>query len=272
MNSAIPKDWQQPFLAPVKKVEKLGRVEIQTIIDGIWVDIWESNVTPLLVKFPFAPSAGRDKELTLEDLNKTFHPKQGVFWNSFQKYLAPLYKFNNGVWVERQELLAKVRLPKNALQRVNAVQKLTEHLWNEKGETKPFELSVKAGLLPTFNKVQIPNAPMVSLNYLREGGISVLGFNQQVVWQKLALEWWIPKLAEVGIEFRKDDNPARVYSNISVSDSQWNFFRLMQQAQPMGNNRYRWLLAHPKLPQQPLDIEFTFKSAPWVIFTNLAGS
>ncbi|NOQ35806.1 MAG: hypothetical protein GQ569_07910 [Methylococcaceae bacterium] len=272
LNAGIPKNWQQPFLAPVQKVAALGTAEIKTTIDGIWLDIWDSSITPLLVKFPFAPNAGDDKELSLDELNKTFHPTQGVFWGTFQQYLAPLYKFNNGIWMERQELVGRLKLPTDTLKRVNAAQQLTNHLWDDKGTPKPLEVSVKAGLLPTFDTEQIPNAPLVSLNYLREGAISVLGFNQQVVWQKLALEWWTPQLAEVGMEFRKDESPTRVYSNISVSNSQWNFFRLLQRGQSAGNNNYQWSLAHPEFPKQPLNLEFTFKSVPWAVFTNLAGS
>jgi hypothetical protein len=110
------------------------------------------------------------------------------------------------------------------------------------------------------------------LTYLREGGVSILGFNQQSAWQKLPLEWWTSQPAEVGMEFRKDADPTRAYSSLTVDDSHWTFFRLLQKGKSMGNNHYQWSVAHPDFPQQPLILEFTFQSAPWTVFTNLAGS
>lgn len=271
-NVGIQADWQQPFLAPVKKVKQFGTAEINQNINGIWSDIWSSNVTPLMNQFPFSVEAGPDKELSINDLNKTFHPKQGAFWVTFQQYLSPLSSFNNGVWSIREALTDSLVLPTNYLKRLNAVQQLTTHLWDEQGTPKPLQLSVKPGLLPTFDSKQIPHAPLVSLTYLRQGGISVLGFNQQPTWQQFSLEWWQPQEAEVGMEFRKDEDPTRVYTEVTMDNSTWNFFRLLQKGQYANTLSYRWPLAHPDFPQQPLNLEFYFKTNPLAVFANLAGS
>jgi hypothetical protein len=272
-NAGIPNHLQQPFLAPVQKVAELGAAEIKQTINGIWADIWDSNVTPLLDKFPFAPTAERDKELTAEELTKIFHPKQGAFWSTVQQYLAPLCKFNNGVWVKRQELSgSSLALATSTLERLNAAQQLTSSLWDAQGNPKPLQIAVKPGLLPVFDAARLPNAPLVALTYLRNGGVSTLGFNQQQTWQKFPLEWWLPQLAEVGMEFRKDGNPTQAYVSTTVTDSQWNFFRLIQQSKSAGNHHYQWSLAHPEFPQQPLNLGFAFKAAPWAVFSNLAGS
>lgn len=271
-NAGIPANWQQPFLAPVLKVAEFGTAEINQNIAYIWSDIWKSNVVPLLDKFPFAADAGRDKELALDDLTKTFHPKQGVFWVTFQQYLSPLLGFNNGVWVKRQQLFDRLDLPENYLQRLNAVQQFTANLWDEQGNPKPLQLSIKPGLLPTFDNNVIPHAPLVSLSYLRAGGISVLGFNQQADWQKFPLEWWTAKPAQVGMEFRKDADPIQVYTDITVDGSPWSFFRLLQQGQFTGTQRYRWRLAHPNFPQQPLNLDFSFQANPLSVFADLARS
>ncbi|MDO9168031.1 MAG: hypothetical protein Q7U18_02890 [Methylobacter sp.] len=271
-NVGILNDWQQPFLAPVQKVQKFGTNEINQHVAAIWSDIWSSNVMPLLVKFPFTSNAGRDKELALDDLSATFHPIQGVFWITFQQYLSPLSTFSNGVWIKHRELSDSVVLPPNYLKRINAAQQLTASLWDDVGNPKPLELSVRPGLLPTYKNQKILSTPLVSLTYLRQGENSVLGFNQQKTWQTLAVKWWSPQLAEVGMEFRKDAAPTRVYSDITVTDSQWNFFRLLQQGELVGAQRYRWLLAHPNFPQQSLNIEFSFQANPLAVFANLAGS
>jgi hypothetical protein len=271
-NAGIPNNWQQPFLAPVQKVAELGTAEIKHTIDGLWLDIWNSNVAPLLGKFPFLPDAGADKELVPADLIKAFHPKQGIFWFTFQRYIAPLCSFSNGVWVKKHEVSDSLALPETTLDRLNAVQKFTSSLWDEQGAPKPLQLSVKSGILPIFDSNRIPNAPLVSLSYLREGGVSILGFNQQPAWQNLSLQWWTSQPAEVGMEFHKGEGSIKAYNSISVINSHWNFFRLLQQGKSMENNRYQWSVSHPDLPQQPLTLEFTFQSAPWAVFTNLAGS
>ena len=223
-------------------------------------------------QFPFLPNAGLDKELTPDELIKVFHPKQGVFWVTFQQYLAPLCTINNGIWVKRHELFDSLALSDKALGRLNAVQQFTDSLWDAQGTPKPLQIAIKPGLLPTFNEKQMPNTPLASLIYLRSGSASMLGFNQQAVWNKFALEWWTSQPAELGIEFRNDAGAARIYNNISVTDSPWNFFRLLQQGKSTANNRYQWSIAHPDFPQQPLNVEFTFQSVPWRVFLNLAGS
>ncbi|MFA5984054.1 MAG: hypothetical protein WC782_08565 [Methylococcaceae bacterium] len=271
-NVGLQKEWQQPFMAPVQKAVEFGNVEINQIIAGLWSDIWDSNVAPVLVKFPFIANAGADKEVSTDDLTQIFHPKQGVFWVTFQDYLAPLCHLSNGVWVKRQQLSNLVELPTNFQERLNAVQQLTASLWDVQGNPIPLQFLIKPGLLPTFDKTLIPNAPLVSLSYIREGGVSVLGFNQQAEWQKFALEWWAAKPAQVGLEFRKDADPTQVYNEVTVDNSAWNFFRLLQQGQFAGTQQYRWLVNHPNFPQQPLNLEFSFKANPLAVFANLAGS
>jgi hypothetical protein len=268
----ILQDWQQPFLAPVLKVAEYGTAEINQHIEAIWNDLWDANIEPLLIKFPFNANAGSDKELTAEDLSKIFHPKQGIFWVTFREYLASLANYSNGVWVKPYELSDSLALPVNFLARLNAIQQLTSSLWDAQGNAKPLELSVKPGYLPTFDNRQIPNAPLVSLAYLRNGAVSVLGFNQHAEWQKLALEWWSGQPAEVGMEFRKDAGPTRVYTDINLPASPWSFFRLLQQANRLpGEQNYQWSLAHPSFPQQPLTLEFSFQADPLAVFSNLAG-
>jgi len=271
-NVGIQPEWQQPFLAPVQSVADFGTTQINEVVFSIWSDLWDSNIVPLLAKFPFRSDAGRDKELTGDELIQVFHPKQGVFWSAFHDYLSPLCRMGNQLWSRRHDLSDRIELPANFLQRLNAVQQLSANLWDAEGNPKPLQLSVKPGLLPVFDKHRIPNAPLVSLTYLREGGISALGFNQHADWQKFPLEWWTAKPAQVGMEFRNDDDPARVYAEINTDGSEWNFFRLLQQGQVASSQLYRWQLTHPAFPQQPLSLEYSFQTNPLALFANLAGS
>lgn len=271
-NVGIQQEWQQPFLAPVQSVADFGSTQINEVVFSIWSDLWDSNIVPLLGKFPFRADAGRDKELALDELIHVFHPKQGVFWSAFQDYLSPLCTMGNQLWSRRHDLSDRIEFPANFLQRLNAVQQLSAGLWDAQGNPKPLQFSVKPGILPVFDKKRIPGAPLVSLTYLRDGGTSVLGFNQQADWQKFPLEWWASKPAQVGMEFRNDDDPARVYAETNTDGSEWNFFRLLQQGQASGTLQYRWQLAHPNYSQQPLNVEFSFKTNPLALFANVAGS
>lgn len=271
-NAAIADDWQQPFLAPVLKVAELGKVEVKQSVDGIWNDLWTTGVQPLLLKFPFAPEAGRDREITVDELNQMLHPKQGFFWNTFRDYLAPLCRYANGAWGQRNELIGSLALPDGMLRRLNAAQKFSEALWDEQGNAKPLPIAARPEPLPTFSREQVPDAPLVSLGYLRAGGASVLGFNQQPAWQKFPMAWNTPQPAAVGLEFRKEEEAIRTYADISVNESPWNFYRLLQKGQALNGNRYAWSLVHPDYPQQKLDAQFSFQADPWALFTSLAGS
>ena len=277
-NHSVPLVFQQPFLHPVIKAQQFGVVEINRNINAIWTDLWGSNVFPLLDKFPFSINAGIDQEVTQDTIYKIFHPTKGVFWSTYKQYLSPISEYSNGMWSLRQELYDSLNMPINFLTRLNAIQNLTSSLWTEDGIQKPLAIIAKSGLLPTFNSKLIPNAPLVSLSYLRQGGASVLGFNQMPNWQTLNLEWWVSTDAQVGMEFRKDKNPIRAFTDTSSTDSNWNLFRLLQQGLYKGNSSdrnhpnitYRWPLAHPDFPQQPLNIEFIFQKNPMFVFNMVA--
>jgi hypothetical protein len=88
-NVAIQDEWQQPFIAPVQKLQDLGTAEVNKQVNEIWTTIWDANVAPQLAQFPFAANAGREQELSPDDLIKVFHPKQGVFWQNFNQYFTP---------------------------------------------------------------------------------------------------------------------------------------------------------------------------------------
>jgi len=163
-------------------------------------------------------------------------------------------------------------LPANLLGRLNAAQQLTSNLWDEQGNPKPLTLYVKPDLLPGYPNQQITNMPIVSLSYLRSGSVSVLGFNQLADWQQLPVEWWAAPSAGTGMEFLKDDGPTLIQAELNMTDSTWNFFRLLQQGRQNDDfHRYQWPLAHPNFPQQPLNLKFQFKSNPLSLFANLAG-
>lgn len=271
-NAGITDFWQQPFLAPALKVGEFGAGEIKLSIDGIWNDLWNSNVQPLLAKFPFAPAAGREQEVSVNELTGILHPKQGLFWTGFRDYLAPLCRYANGAWGQRNELIGTLSLPDGMLQRLNAAQGFSATLWDDQGAPKPLPIAAKEQPLPAFNRTQMPEAPLVSLGYLRAGGASVLAFNQQPAWQKFPLAWWQPQPAAAGLEFRADGDAVRTYADMSVAEGTWNFFRLLQKGQATANNRYAWALSHPDYPQQKLSLEYVFQADPWSLFTSLAGS
>lgn len=269
-NAGINDFWQQPFLAPTQKTLSLGRIEISRAVDGIWSDIWQSNIQPLSVKFPFNRAAGQDAESSVEDITKALHPREGRFWITCREYLGSLFRFDGKVWVVRQEYAGVIDPSNKIAARMNAAQRFSSALWDEQGNQKPLQIVVRPASLPVFNRIKSPDAPLVSLAYLRSGGSSVFGFNQKSDWQRLSLEWWSAQPGTIGLEFLQTDQTTKTYTDLTISDSTWNFYRLLLMGKS-DNGQYRWLLNYPKIDQK-LDITFILQSDPWMIFSQLNGN
>ncbi|MGI9211823.1 MAG: hypothetical protein ACR2HF_05070, partial [Methylococcaceae bacterium] len=287
-NAGITDFWQKPFLAPVLGVRDLGRVEISQSVQGIWKDIWSSNVQGLLPRFPLNRMGDKDSELTPADLIRVLHPKEGSFWMPFNRYLAGLFRYSNGKWAKREELMDVLNLPSLMLNHLNIIQNITSTLWDEAGNPKAMQFMARSELLPKAQTGQssgvvkpswlasvLASAPppqLASLAYLRCGNSSLIGFNQQPAWQKFSVEWWNNPPASVGLEFREEDPASRTHADLVVSDSSWNFLRLIMQADQSNTGyQYRWHLYHPVWPDQHFAMIFSFQTSPYEPFQTAAG-
>jgi hypothetical protein len=253
--------WQKPFLAPVQEAYDLGLTEVQATVKSVWEDLWQSDVQPLLATFPFSKRA--EAVLSPSALEAALHPQQGSFWQSFKRFLAPVCVEKGGVWRKRQFNKRSLQLPRDTLDRVNATAVLTKTLWDEKGVPQPVTFSIKALPLPPRQKQE----SVVVLSYLRSGKGSVFGFNQQPAWQNLELEWWKDQAAAVGVEFAtKKKKSRKSYRAITVPESTWSFYRLLQKAEPGEMDVLTWRIKSPEVENKLLDIQFAVRDDPWAVF------
>jgi type VI secretion system protein ImpL len=254
------REWHIPFLAPVHEAYDLGLVEVQATINRVWGDLWKTSVQPLITNFPFNVNA--DAVVAPSMLEATLNPQQGSFWQTFKRYLAPVYVETNTTWRERTFPKGSLDLPPDILTTVNGLARLTRALWNEKGLPQPLRFSVKALPLPLRHE----HEPAVVLSYLKCGKESIFGFNQQPSWQNFTLEWWKEHPAVVGIEFKQDSQFRQNYQTITIPQSTWSFYRLLQRAEPGGTEVLTWRLESPELKNRLLNVQFSIKSDPWALF------
>lgn len=261
-SAAIDSEWQLPFLEPVQLAFFLGRSDVESCAEKVWSDLRDSCIVPLYNKFPFDQKA--EAEISPEDLAAVAHP-QGKFWKSFRDYLGPLCQETAGSWSVRVSSLGLFRLPPKMLSQVNSLSKLSSLLWDDKGAPKPIPLSIKPAPLPLWKEM----GTVVVLSYLHCGKASVFAFNQQPLWQKLDIEWWNRISSAVGMESGTFRDTLKSYKEVTIPESYWSFFRLLQKGSPGDANVYRWQLESPAGKGATMDIEFTMRSDPWAVFRVL---
>lgn len=220
----ISSQWQDVFLAPVYQAYFLGMQEIEVGIAKIWADILQTDINPLYNKFPFDISSNKD--ISIEELKQATHP-HGHFWKTFNALLTPFCIEKGGLWRERTNLLGAPNLPENMPQTVTAVARLSENLWDNKGDELPLKFMVKPIPLPQA----VINEPIAILSYLHAGGSSIFGFNQQPSWKEFKFQWQTASSAAVVIEFATKDATTRFQNAVKISRTGWSFFRLLQKAE-----------------------------------------
>ena len=300
----ISSQWRDLFLAPVYQAYFLGREEIEATIATIWTDLLQADISPLYHKFPFDISS--EDNVSVEELKEAAHP-HGHFWRTFHELVAPFCVEDGGRWRERACVLGGARLPDNMLEIANAVARLSDRLWDDKGEERPLAFMMKASPLPQA----LPHEPIAVLSYLHAGGSSIFGFNQQPSWKEFTLQWHSGSSAAVGIEFTTPDASARFQNAVTVPKTAWSFYRLLQKAEdlakihtfstpaseaasgtsasragdaPIAGKSYvaTWLVSFPerkrgilkallvpgkKAESRPLEVKFAIRNDPWAIFT-----
>ncbi len=252
--------WQDPFLAPVYETYDLGLAEVKATVKKVWEDLWKSDVQPLLADFPF--NKRTETVLSSSVLEAALHPQKGRFWETFRRFLAPVCVERGGVWRRRQFSRGSLRLPRDMLETVNGISRLTRTLWDEKGAPQPVTFSIKPLPLPLRQK----HEPTVILSYLKSGTGSVFGFNQQPSWQDFKLEWWKDQAAAAGVELATSKKSRKNYRQITVPESTWSFYRLLQKAEPVNTDVVTWRIQSPETRDEFLEIRFAIKNDPWAMF------
>jgi hypothetical protein len=284
---AVPRRWQDIFLAPVWQAYFLGMGEIETEMAKSWQELWQSDIQPLYTKFPFVPSSG--DEISVDELRNATSPS-GHFWQTYQAMFSPFCREEGHRWRKKNGPYNVPKIPDNMLTTLNAVTQLSSVLWDKEGKERPLELMVRPKPLPAM----LSNEPTVALSYLQAGESVVFGFNQKPSWKKIKVNWQSPYWATVGLEFTTKDKPARIKRTIEIPASNWAFYRLLQKAEgpqtavkPNGSDKggpgsgtangrksgdfktYQWTIKPPVIEGQGRAMAsavFDIQTDPWTIF------
>lgn len=263
----VPDQWKPLFLAPIFKLEEYGQSEINSAVTSLWKKVWSQRVEPLLGLFPFDLNTGRP-EATPGMIAEVFHPLTGTFWRDFHSYFSGILDATEGHWAVRQDFRDFVALSAKPQYQMDAVQRLTNTLWNKEGKAEPMNLQVKSGLLPDLpNREESPEAPSAELIYLRSGSASVIGFNQRSDWQDLSDEWWNKGNATAGIQFQRGSETIKLYASEDIDGKNWALLHLINLATKERNaQRFSWSVRLPQDPETKYLCVFAFKNDPFEIF------
>jgi hypothetical protein len=220
----ISSQWQDVFLAPVYQAYSLGMQEIELGIAKIWADILQTDIHSLYNKFPFDISSNKD--VSIWELKQATHP-HGHFWKTFNALLTPFCVERGGLWRASTNAIGVPNLPENMLKTVNAVARLSDSLWDNKGDERPLQFMIKPIPLPPA----VMNEPIAILSYLHAGGASIFGFNQQPSWKAFQFQWQTASSAAIVSEFATKDTTTRFQNAVKISRTGWSFFRLLQKAE-----------------------------------------
>jgi hypothetical protein len=288
---AVPRRWQDIFLAPVWQAYFLGAAEVETEINKTWKELWQADIQPLYSKFPFLTSS--DEDVSVDTLRNAAHPA-GHFWQTYQAMLSPFCTEDGHRWKKKNGPFNVPKLPNNMLSTLNSVTQLSNVLWDKEGKDRSLEFMVRPHPLPSA----LPNEPIAALSYIQAGDSVVFGFNQKPSWKKLKVNWQNSYWAAVGIEFTTKDKPVRIKRTIEIPASNWGFYHLLQKAEGTGavdksscsdkgkssgncnsgvNGKkagdlraVRWAVNSPAMNntkgRSSVDVVFDIQNDPWAVF------
>ncbi|NVB39241.1 hypothetical protein G6O69_15465 [Pseudenhygromyxa sp. WMMC2535] len=179
--AGVDSQWWDPFLAPVEATMGYGRENIEDQLATAWIHDLRPELDPLFDKYPFSPESSEDIEAgELEALVRMQGKLPGSFWERFDSLARPAMEEG------RLSTLAGVRAPAGMLATVRDLERMSNTLWDEKGERLPLEIALRVEPLPK-EPVDGRSASMASV---AAGGSSVTGFNNRPDPQVLVLDWW----------------------------------------------------------------------------------
>lgn len=261
----ITDDLKRPFLEPFDRVLDFGVPEIEAALRTQWSKQW-APVSSLLGKFPFRRQAAHDADpAELEALSD-----HGAFWKAFREAEGPFCALRGGTWVARTPLARPVALPPGMLGRVNLVARVARLFFDKEGKRAPLELSATPLPLPR----ELDREGYVTMSFLRAGGASIFGFNQQPTARAFTPAWWGQDAASIGIVFgdptrgsAADRNPDR---SIDTPASPWAFYRLIEKGKVVDDTVV-WTLHGDGFHRHDIPIRFVLRGnpvtlRPWTLF------
>jgi type VI secretion system protein ImpL len=261
----ITDDLKRPFLEPFERVLDFGVPEIESALKLQWQKQW-NQVSPMFGKFPFRRQASKEVDpAELDGLGE-----HGNFWKGFRGSEAPFCALRGGSWIARAPLARPVTLPAGMLGRVNLVARLAHLFFDKEGKRAPLELWATPLPLPR----ELDREGYVTMSFLRAGGASVFGFNQQPTARTFAPTWWGQDGASIGIMFgdpthtgTPDRTPDR---SIDTASSPWALYRLIERGKVVDDTVV-WTLPGDGFKRRTVPVRFVLRGnavtlRPWTLF------
>lgn len=242
----LPASQQGPFLAPIDQLERLGRADIEQIIQRVWDREIFADLNRVTQKFPFDQTA--TNEVTAAELDPLINPQTGRVFDIFRRYFEPISEMpDGGAFRQRTALRGKIAIPPNLYPVVNGVGALASHLYDPTG--KPKSLSLRIATVP-FEHGSNPRMAL-TLVYLNIGEASILNFNQKPGVTTVRFDWTREQVSQVGVQLTNLDTRENLYPDpIATPSSPWSILRLLNAGrsattpQPPGGIVYTWDVKH----------------------------
>lgn len=250
-------EWQEPFLAPVQRVYRLGTANIEAEAGRAWRKQIRPLASEVLALFPFRRSArtavtADELELALRAQGK----EPGSFWLAFQQYLGTVTtRDRKGRWHMRGHLDA----PDGMLPLVNALAQLSETLWDQDGARVPLTFEVTPRPLPRKSV----DGRVATLAYLDSNGTSVHAFNQRPSSRAFTFSWWDQTSASVGVMLSAPEGNGQAYS-IDVVEPDWSLYRLLEQGKLSEDLELSWRVSITGT-RETMRVRFVLDRDPWAL-------
>jgi type VI secretion system protein ImpL len=255
-----------PFLEPFNRVLDFGVPEVERALKQHWTRTW-GQVAPMFGKYPFRRRASREVEPNEIDMLKE---NGGAFWQSFRE-LAPFCVQRGDSWSARPSLARPLALPQGMLGRVNLIARLARAYFDRDGKRAPLALSATPLPLPK----ELDRSGYVTMSFLRAGGSTVFGFNQQPTARAFSPSWWGSDGASLGIMFgdpNSKETPDHADRSVDASASPWSLYRLLEKASFVGDTAV-WTLPGDGARRRTVPVRFVLRGDavalhPWTLFSS----
>jgi hypothetical protein len=154
---------------------------------------------------------------------------------------------------------AHLGAPDGMLSLVNALARVSDHLWDGDGNRVPITLELTPRPLPRKSV----DGHVATLAYLDTGSTSAHAFNQRPEPRTFAFPWWDQTSASVGVMLSEPDGDSQAYS-IDVVEPDWSLYRLFQQGRLSEDLELSWRV--PITDGDGIRVRFVLDVDPWSLF------
>lgn len=235
----LPPSSHRPFLAPVRELYKVGRDQLERVLEEVWSADIRGLLEPVLLRFPF--NRGSDHDATPEQMTALFHPATGALARYEARFLAPIR-----ARPEACKLPYRPPRAPAAMQELFAQAKLlSQALWDEKGQARSMRVTMRPVPFEerSLEEQAEKGGVRLTLTYLSGGQVTLVNFNQRPFAKDLEEEWTTVHNAQVGVKLTTVAKRDEIYPDPLVESSYWALLRMLARGRQF-NDRFTWILRY----------------------------